>query len=101
MNNYLMLRKSIFRYKEYVFIDIIDHLYEKIMQDAKVKLINVRESIKVGTPYRLIFCMVFGVAEEDFLRVVRTIRSKALLLGYKDYDKYCDQLSILRDNIGV
>jgi hypothetical protein len=81
-----------FKYREYAFIDVIDHLYEEIMNEADIRISNVRESIKNGTPYRLIFCMIFGIQEERFMKALSCIRNKALLLGYKDYDMYCSHL---------
>lgn len=87
--NYLQLHcYSPFSYF-YVFVDTIDHIYERVMSSSGIILKSVKEYVKDGSPFTLISCYVRKKDDPLFCDAVQQIRKKALLLGYREYDEVC------------
>lgn len=87
--NYLKLQSFSFFSNFYIFIDTIDHIYERIMQNNGIILKGIKEYIKAESPFRLITCHVKKSDESLFCEAIKQIRNTALLLGYRDYDSMC------------
>ena len=87
--NYLQLQSySPFSFF-YVFIDTVDHIYERIMKKNGIILKGIKEYIKAESPFRLIACHVKKSDEPAFFDAIKQIRNTALLYGYRDYDDMC------------
>lgn len=91
-NNYIQLRNYSPFSMLYVFIDTIDHIYEKIMKDNGIVLKGIREYTRLESPYRLISCRIKNKDVPLFCNLTEKIRRNALILGYRDYDEMCTRL---------
>ena len=88
-NNYLQLHSCWPFYRQFVFVDTVDHFYAPIMKRNSIMPRGIKEYVKAGSPYRLIACKVKNSDTFLFSTAIRQIRNKALLLGYSDYDEVC------------
>ncbi len=93
--NYILVRKCPLMFREYVFLDATQCLFKEKAINEGLRLYRVKEIDKEGEPYKLISCIVSSLCEERFLNVMRNVRYKALLLGYRDYDRYCKKMQEL------
>lgn len=76
----------------YIFIDTVDHFYERIMNSSGITLKGIKEYIKDESPFRLISCYVRKKDAFIFCNAIQQIRNRALLLGYREYDEMCQQM---------
>ncbi len=95
MKNYLMVRKLPLKFREYVFLDTSHHFFDDGNYKEGIRLLNVKEIPKEGTPYRLISCVISSFQENRFLEMMKNIRYKALLHGFMEYDRYCCRMQEL------
>lgn len=82
---------SIFRY-QYVYVDTGKYLADQLFINHKVRVKFGREMATKDVPYRYVFCKVRKKDEKNFLSALAEIYDKALLMGYSEYEKYCDLL---------
>lgn len=85
----------------YIFVDTIDHIYERVMSSSGILLKSVKEYVKDGSPFRLISCYVRKKDVPLFCAAVQEIRKRALLLGYREYDEMCQQMQQCEKDNGV
>lgn len=91
--NYLQLRKFSLRYVYYCIIDADEYLADELFIRHKVKVKFEHEYAKHGTKYLCIFCKIKKKDKLKFLQALEELKSKMLLLGYLDYQKFCEELS--------
>lgn len=90
--NYLRLGCRLPGRREYIFVDTDERLWGGLMENEGIILKKIREYVKPGSAYRLVSCRIRKKDEDRFLEVLRKVRSKALLFGYRDYDDVCMML---------
>jgi len=96
--NYLQLHSHSPFSKYYIFIDTVDHIYERVMEKYGIGLKRVQEYTKAESPFRLITCHIKKSDETVFLNAIEQIRNNALLLGYRDYDEMCHLMQMCEQN---
>lgn len=100
MKNYLMLKDfSIFSQK-YVFVDVNELLYARILSEAGVRVKEIRKFTKEGSGLKLIICRILKRDRDVFENVIGKIRDRALLMGYIDYDEACEMLQSIERGEG-
>ena len=93
MKNYVRLSCcSLFNY-QYAFIDTAERLYVKILAENGIRIKNCMTYFKEGSKLRLIICKIRKCDALRFEELIGTVRNKALLLGYNDYDDLCELLT--------
>lgn len=92
MKNYVRIKKlSLFNY-HYVFVDTEKYLADQLFIKHKVKVKFGPEFVQDANEYRFIICKIKKKDNEAFLLALSEMRSKSILRGYKEYDKYCELL---------
>ncbi len=92
MKNYLMLKDfSVFSQK-YIFVDVEELLYIRLLRKAGVRINETWEYAKEGSGLKLIICRIRKRDSDKFEKAVVKIRDNALLIGYRDYDEACEML---------
>lgn len=90
--NYIQLKKFSLRYVYYCIIDVDEYLADELFIRHKVQVKFEHEYIKHGTNYLCIFCKIRKKDKLKFLQALEELKSKILLFGYSDYQKFCDEL---------
>ena len=88
--NYMKLKKFSLFFSYYVFLDTERHLADQLFIHHKVKVYFKEEFAKKGSPYRLIYCKIRKKEEQPFIAALGEMDKKTLLLGYTEYEEYCD-----------
>ncbi len=92
MKNYLMLKSFSLRSQKYIFVDVDERLYIRILREAGVRVKETWEFAKEGSGLKLIICRILKRDRYEFEKVIGRIRDRALLMGYRDYDEACEML---------
>lgn len=91
--NYFRLEKFSLWFDYYCFVDAARYLADALFISHKVRVWFKQEYLKEGTNYLIIFCKVRKKDKEEFLAALEELKSKTLLLGYNDYQDFCEELS--------
>ena len=92
MDNCVRLRcRSPFHYR-YIFLDTKDYASIRLFAEVDIGVSHVKEMMKKGSPYRLIICSIRKKDHDKFREALKKLRNNVLLLGYRDYDKVCEDL---------
>ncbi len=97
MKNYLMFKDFSIFFQKYIFVDVEELLYERLLRDAGVRIKEAWEYAKKGSSLKLIICRIPKKDREKFESAVGRIRNNALLMGYRDYDETCQKLQDLEN----
>ena len=92
MKNYLMLKDFYLFSQKYVFVDVDELLYRRILREAGVRVKETWEYAKEDSGLMLIICKILKKDREKFEEAVGQIRNSAILMGYRDYDDACRML---------
>ena len=92
MNNYIRVGCFSPFHHRFIFVDTKDYVSIRLLAAADIGVSHVKEMMKRGSPYRLIVCHVRKKDLDKFYEVLKKLRNRILILGYKDYDKVCDDL---------
>ena len=93
--NYLRLHTRLPFVKSYVFLDTTDHLFCRVFDRASIHLMGMKEFFSHDSRIRLIKCYVKAGDSALFEEKLPEIRNAALIMGYSEYDEYCDKLASL------
>ena len=91
--NYFPLKKFSLRYDYYCFVDVEKYLADELFIRHKVQVKFKQEYQKTGMNYLLIFCKVRKKNKTKFLEALEELKSKMLLLGYEDYQNFCEEFN--------
>ncbi len=100
MKNYLMLKSFSLRSQKYIFVDVDERLYIRILREAGVRVKETWEFAKEGSGLKLIICRILKRDRDVFENVIGKIRDRALLMGYIDYDEACEMLQSIERGEG-
>lgn len=76
--------------KKYVYIDTKDYKADNIIVNDKIKMKIIKEFHKEGERYCLIYCKVRKDDAIRFELAMEKLKSKMLVCGYNDYERYCE-----------
>jgi len=91
--NYYTLEKFSLRHDYYCFVDTEKYLADELFIRHRVSVKFQQEYQKDGMNYLIIFCKVRKRDKEEFLEALKELKNKMLLLGYTDYQDFCEELS--------
>lgn len=92
MGNYWKLKRFSLLYYCYAYVDSTENLADQLFILHKVQVSFGKEFIKDGLRYKVIFCKVRKKDETLFLTALAELDNKLLLLGYTDYDEFCEEM---------
>lgn len=95
----MKLRKFSLFFYYYIFLDTDRYMAEQLFIKHGINVKFGSEFVREDTPYRFICCKIKKRAEQQFLDALKEMDTKAVLLGYHEYDKYCNALSEIKELI--
>ena len=66
---------------------------DQLFVQNKVRMKFKGEYAKAESPYRIVFCKVIKKDAERFEEALDKLKSKMLLLGYRDYPDICSEIA--------
>lgn len=99
MVNYIKFRTRSPFTCSYMFIDCRDFLADQLFIKHKIPVKSGKELERSDSQYIIICCDIKKKYEKEFLVALSELRNRMLLLGYDDYDEYCE--SVLRSRAGI
>ena len=79
----------------YMFIDCGDYLANQLFIKHKIPVKFGKELQRSDSQYIIIYCDIKKKYEKEFLIALSELRNRMLLLGYYDYDEYCESVLTL------
>lgn len=76
--------------KKYVYIDTKDYKADNIIIEGNIRMKIIKEFHKEGEKYCLIYCKVRKDDAIRFELAMEKLKSKMLVCGYNDYNKWCE-----------
>ena len=79
----------------YMYVDInrdYDYIADSLFYKRQIPVVFKDEMIKAGDKYRLVFCKIRKKYQNQFEEALEELKTKMNILGYTDYEEYCDNL---------
>ena len=93
MKNYWRMRDFSLFSMSYAYVDHSSYQADQLFVQNKVRIKFKGECAKEESPYRIVFCKVIKKDAERFEEVLDKLKSKMLLLGYRDYPDVCGEIT--------
>jgi hypothetical protein len=81
----------------YAYVDHSSYLADQLFVQNKVTMKFKREWAREDSPYCIIFCKVLKKDAERFEEALGKLENKMLLLGYRDYPDFCNEIAEMID----
>ena len=95
MENYYRSKTKSLLYYYYMFVDIPEHKADHLFIDHKVSVWFDGDFSKPGEHYRIVVCHIRKRDENMFLEALSELPRIMMLLGYRDYEEYCEEFVAL------
>ena len=95
MKNYWRMKDFSIFSVPYAYVDHSSYQADQLFMQNKVRMKFKGEYAKEESPYRIVFCKVIKKDAERFEEALGKIKSKMLLLGYRDYPDVCREITKL------
>ena len=79
----------------YMYIDVNrdrNYLADSLFYKREIPVVFKDEMVKQGDKYRVIFCRIKKKYQKQFEEALEELKNKMQLLGYNDYEEYCERL---------
>lgn len=93
MKNYWRMKDFSIFSVPYAYVDHSSYQADQLFVQNKVRMKFTGEYAKAESPYRIVFCKVIKKDAERFEEVLGKLKSKMLLLGYRDYPDVCREIT--------
>lgn len=93
MKNYCRMKGFSIFSVPYVYVDHCSYQADQLFVQNKVRMKFKGEYAKEESPYRIVFCKVIKKDAERFEEALDRLKSKMLLLGYRDYPDICSEIT--------
>ena len=92
--NYLPMKKKLINlYREYIVIDLPEHVAEEVFAEAGVKVQAVKEMKNPKAKYAMRIFRVTKGQEEGFIKCMAALEYQMELRGHKDYASFCKKFN--------
>ena len=95
MKNYWRMKDFSLFSVHYAYVDHSSYQADQLFMQNKVRVKFKGEYAKEESPYRIVFCKVIKKDAEGFEEALDKLKSKMLLLGYRDYSDFCSEIAKL------
>ncbi len=75
-----------------MYVDVPEHKADRLFIDHKVRVWFDGDFRKEDTPYISVLCHIRKRDEKEFLEALSGLSRIVTLLGYRNYDEYCEEL---------
>ena len=82
-------------FRNYMYVDLnVDSGYaaDSLFYKRKIPVKFKDEMVREGDKYRVIFCRIPKKFRQAFEEAMEELKTKMCLLGYNDYEEYCESL---------
>ncbi len=79
-------------YYYYMYVDVPENKADRLFIDKKVEVWYDGEFRKADIPYISVLCHIHKRDEKAFIEALSGLSRVVTLLGYRDYDEYCEDL---------
>lgn len=93
MKNYWRMKDFSIFSVSYAYVDHSSYQADQLFVQNKVRMKFKGEYAKAESPYRIVFCKVIKKDADRFEEVLGKLKSKMLLLGYRDYPDFCNEIT--------
>lgn len=93
MKNYWRMKDFSIFSVPYAYVDHCSYQADQLFVQNKVRMKFKGEYAKEESPYRIVFCKVIKKDVERFEEALDKLKSKMLLLGYRDYPDICSEIT--------
>ncbi|MBQ0111755.1 MAG: hypothetical protein KBT03_01375 [Bacteroidales bacterium] len=93
--NYIRLAKFSFTYNYYAYFDTTDFISERIFKDNFVDVKFFDTLSDPSEKYAIVMCKVNKKETHRFIKCMKYLRDKILILGNSDYEEYCNRFTDL------
>ena len=93
MKNYWKMKDFSIFLILYAYVDHSSYQADQLFVQNKVRMKFKGECEKADSPYRIVFCKVRKRDAERFEEALDKLKSKMLLLGYRDYPDICSEIA--------
>lgn len=93
MKNYWRMKALSIFSVPYAYVDHSSYQADQLFVQNKVRMKFKGEYAKAESPYRIVFCKVIKKDAERFEEALDKLKSKMLLLGYRDYPDICSEIA--------
>lgn len=93
MKNYWRMKDLSIFSVPYAYVDHSSYQADQLFVQNKVRMKFMGEYAKAESPYRIVFCKVIKKDAERFEEALDKLKSKMLLLGYRDYPDICSEIA--------
>lgn len=95
MVNYVKFKTQFLFKCSYAFIDNGNYLADQLFIKHKIPVKFGKELKSTDSQYIIICCDIKKRHEKEFLVALSELRRRMILLGYYDYDDYCESVLAL------
>ena len=84
-------------YVYYMYIDVNrdhDYIADSLFYKRKIPVHFKDEMVRDEDKYRIIFCKIRKKYRKQFEDALEELKNKMHLLGYTDYEEYCERLMV-------
>lgn len=92
--NYMEISKFSLKYNYFCFVDCNEYLSDRIFLRRKLNVRLGDEYANAQSKYVIVFCKVMKKEQEEFLRAMKELEQKMLLVGHRDYMEFCGRLQV-------
>ncbi|MDO4978151.1 MAG: hypothetical protein Q4E53_12920 [Eubacteriales bacterium] len=76
--------------KQYAYVDVSEHLADRLFIDDKIRVKFINDMMSKDYPYCIVFCKIRKRDKDLFMKSLEKLKDKVLLLGYTDYEEFCN-----------
>lgn len=92
MNNYICLTSSkLLRYKQYMYVDCKNYLADDLFIKNKITVKFEGDFTKDDSDYIFVYCKVKKKDHDKFIKTLGELKNKMLIMGYSDYELFCEK----------
>ena len=93
MKHYISLGGKFYAHYMYFDIDANEHyVADSLFYKRKIPVVFKDEMHRDGDKYKAIFCKVKRKYKDKFEEALEELKNKMSLLGYNDYEEYCQKI---------
>ena len=92
MNNYICLTSSkLSRYTQCMYVNCKTYLAYDLIIKNKITVKFEGDFTKDDSDYIFVYCKVKKKDHDKFIKTLRKLKNKMLIMGYSDYESFCEK----------
>lgn len=94
-NYFELIKPNLFnRYKYFVYVDALGYSADKIFfKNGMSRIKFLKEYYQLSMPYVIVTCRIKTKELEMFEESMEELKRNMLIMGYRDYEEYCNDFN--------